>query len=120
MSAETGGRCGSCAALVAFCGQSAFATADRPSEQARQRCWRYSWVLDLDIRSFFGSLDHSLMMRAVQRFTDERWVRLYVERWLKASVQRPDGRVEPRVRGTPQGGLTTPPTQLQTSSGEVA
>jgi RNA-directed DNA polymerase len=48
------------------------------------------------------------MMRAVQRFTKERWVLLYTERWLKASVQRPDGRIEPRVRGTPQGGVVSP------------
>lgn len=79
-------------------------SAHEAVEQARQRCWHSAWVLDLDIRSFFDSLDHSLMMRAVQRFTDERWVLLYVERWLKASVQRPDGRVEPRLRGTPQVG----------------
>src|SRR6266498_2946290 len=72
-------------------------------EQARQRCWRYEWVLDLDIRSFFDSLNHSLMLRAVRRFTDEGWVLLYVERWLKASVQRSDGRTEPRLRGTAEG-----------------
>jgi RNA-directed DNA polymerase len=83
-------------------------SAHEAVEQARQRCWHYAWALDLDIRSFFDSLDHSLMMRAVQRFTDERWVLLYVERWLKASVQRPDGRVEPRLRGTPQGGVVSP------------
>jgi len=77
-------------------------------EQARQRCWRYEWVLDLDIRSFFDSLNHSLMLRAVRRFTDEGWVLLYVERWLKASVQRSDGRTEPRLRGTPQGGVVSP------------
>ena len=83
-------------------------SAHQAVEQARQRCWRYSWVLDLDIRSFFDSLDHTLMMRAVHRFTDDRWVLLYVERWLTASVQRRDGRVEPRVRGTPQGGVISP------------
>ena len=83
-------------------------SAHEAVEQARQRCWRYAWVLDLDIRSFFDSLDHPLVMRAVQRFTDDRWVLLYVERWLKASVRRPDGRVEPRLRGTPQGGVVSP------------
>jgi RNA-directed DNA polymerase len=83
-------------------------SAHQAVEQARQRCWRSAWALDLDIRSFFDSLDHSLTMRAVQRFTEERWVLLYVERWLKASVQRPDGRIEPRDRGTPQGGVVSP------------
>jgi RNA-directed DNA polymerase len=47
-------------------------------------------------------------MRAVRRFTEDRWVLLYVERWLKTSVQRPDGRIEPRGRGTPQGGVVSP------------
>lgn len=77
-------------------------------EQARKRCWRYAWVLDLDIRSFFDSLDHALVMRAVRRFTEERWMLLYIERWLKASVVRPDGRSELRSRGTPQGGVVSP------------
>lgn len=76
--------------------------------QARQRCWRYEWALELDIRSFFDSLDHTLAMRAVQRFTEERWVLLYVERWLKANVQTSDGHIELRDRGTPQGGVVSP------------
>lgn len=83
-------------------------SAHQAVEQARQRCWRYAWALDLDIRAFFDSLDHSLVMRAVGRFTEERWMLLYIERWLKASVVRPDGRMEPRSRGTPQGGVVSP------------
>src|SRR5512143_1824375 len=51
---------------------------------ARQRCWRYAWVLDLDIQAFFDSIDHDLLMRAVRKHTDCKWVRLYIERWLKA------------------------------------
>jgi RNA-directed DNA polymerase len=83
-------------------------SAHQAVEQARQRCWRYPWALDLDIRSFFDSLDHLLAMRAVRRFTEDRWVLLYVERWLTAGVQRPDGCIEPRGRGTPQGGVVSP------------
>lgn len=83
-------------------------SAHQAVEQARQRCWRYAWVLDLDIRAFFDSLDHSLLMRAVQRFTEERWVLLYIERWLNAGVQLPSGCIEPRSRGTPQGGVVSP------------
>jgi len=49
----------------------------------RQRCWRKDWVIDLDIRAFFDSLDHDLVMRTVSKHTDLRWVLLYVERWLK-------------------------------------
>jgi RNA-directed DNA polymerase len=56
--------------------------------KARERCWRYDWVLDLDIKGFFDSIDWELMLKAVRRHTDCPWVLLYVERWLKAPVQR--------------------------------
>lgn len=75
---------------------------------ARKRCWRRDWVIDLDIRGFFDNLDHGLVMRAVRHHTDLRWIHLYVERWLKASVQRIDGEVEERTKGTPQGGVISP------------
>lgn len=77
---------------------------------ARQRCWRYDWVVDMDIRAFFDSMDHDLLMRAVRKHTSCQWVLLYIERWLKAPVQLPDGTVHPRDRGTPQGGVITPQT----------
>ncbi len=75
---------------------------------ARQRCWRYPWVLDLDIKGFFDNIDHELMMKAVRQHTDCRWVLMYVERWLKCQVQYPDGSVELRDKGTPQGGVVSP------------
>jgi len=74
----------------------------------RQRCWRYDWVVDLDIKGFFDNIDHSLMMHAVRKHTDCRWVTLYVERWLKAPVELDDGTRLPRERGTPQGGVASP------------
>ena len=76
--------------------------------RARERCWRYDWVLDLDIRAFFDTLDHRLMMRAVQRYTRCRWVLLYVARWLHAPTQLEDGSLEERECGTPQGGVVSP------------
>jgi len=76
--------------------------------RARERCWKFNWVLDLDIRAFFDSLDHDLVMRAVRKFTDVRWVLLYVERWLKAPVQSSNGTLQPRTQGTPQGGVVSP------------
>ncbi len=74
----------------------------------RQRCWRYDWVLDLDLKSFFDSLDHSLVLRSVAHHTDLRWVLLYVERWLKAPLQREDGTLQARDRGSPQGSAISP------------
>jgi RNA-directed DNA polymerase len=75
---------------------------------ARQRCWRYNWVLDLDITSFFDEIDHQLLMRAVRRHTDCKWVLLYIERWLKAPVSMPDSTLLCRERGTPQGAVVSP------------
>ena len=75
---------------------------------ARQRCWRYDWVLDLDIKGFFDSIDHRLLMRSVRKHTDCRWVLLYIERWLKAPVQLEDGHLIHREKGTPQGGVISP------------
>lgn len=75
---------------------------------ARQRCWRADWVIDLDIRAFFDSLDHDLILRAVAHHTESPWVRLYIARWLKASVQLADGTAQERTKGTPQGGVVSP------------
>jgi RNA-directed DNA polymerase len=74
----------------------------------RERCWRSDWVIDLDLKSFFDSLDHELVMRTVSRHTDLRWVLLYVERWLKAPLQMEDGTLVQRDRGTPQGSSISP------------
>jgi RNA-directed DNA polymerase len=76
--------------------------------RARERCWKFNWVLDLDIRAFFDSLDHELVMHAVKRFTDCRWVLLYVKRWLSAPVLQEDGSLVVREQGTPQGGVISP------------
>ena len=75
---------------------------------ARQRCWRYDWVLDLDVKSYFDSIDWELMCKAVRRHTDCPWVLLYIERWLMAPVQMEDGSIMPRTAGTPQGGVISP------------
>jgi RNA-directed DNA polymerase len=76
--------------------------------QARQRCWRFDWVLDLDIKGFFDNIDHELMMRAVRKHAKDKWVVLYIERWLKAPAQDEEGRLVPREKGTPQGGVVSP------------
>jgi RNA-directed DNA polymerase len=75
---------------------------------ARQRCWKYDWVVDLDIRAFFDSMDHVLLMRAVRKHTQNPWMLLYIERWLKVPVQLEDGTMLDRDRGTPQGGVISP------------
>lgn len=78
-------------------------------EQCRVNCQRYSWAIDLDIKGFFDNIDHELMMKALKRFTSEKYILMYVERWLKAPVQQRDGTLlESNSRGTPQGGVISP------------
>ena len=74
----------------------------------RQRCWKYDWVVDLDVQKFFDSVDWELVVKAVQAHTDLPWVLLYVKRWLAAPLQQPDGTLQRRDRGTPQGSAISP------------
>jgi len=74
----------------------------------RKRCWEKDWVLDLDVRAFFDSVPHDLLLKAVAHHTSERWALLYIERWLKAPMQMPDGTLVARDRGTPQGSPVSP------------
>jgi RNA-directed DNA polymerase len=71
----------------------------------RKRCWKYDWVIDLDVQKFFDSVPWDLMVKAVAAHSTDPWVLLYVKRWLAAPIQQPDGTLQQRDRGTPQGGL---------------
>ena len=75
---------------------------------ARKRCWNKDWVLDLDVGAFFDSVGHDLLMKAVAHHTDERWVLLYIQRWLKAPMTMTDGTTAPRETRTPQGSPISP------------
>jgi len=77
-------------------------------EACRRRCWNRDWVIDLDIRAFFDSLDHELILKAVAAHTRQRWILLYLRRWLTAPLQRQDGTLVQRDRGTPQGSAISP------------
>ena len=87
----------------------------RPSKSAldavgitRQRCWETNWVLEFDIKGLFDNVDHNLMMQLVRKHTDNKWVILYIERWLKAPIQIPDGTCLARTKGLSQGGVISP------------
>ncbi|XP_066251627.1 protein YkfC-like [Euwallacea similis] len=77
-------------------------------DTARKRCWRYDWTIDLDISGFFDNLDHELVLQAIKKYTNCKWVILYVERWMKAPIQQADGTREVRNKGVPQGGSVSP------------
>ena len=74
----------------------------------RKRCWRYDWVLEFDIRGLFDNIDHQLLMKAVKKHTDNSWLLLYIERWLKSPIQLAEGVVIYRIRGVQQGGVISP------------
>ena len=81
--------------------------AHQAMEMAKRRCFVNRWVIDLDIKGFFDNIDHGLMMKALMQYTKEKWVLMYVERWLKTGVAGANGTME-RTMGTPQGGVISP------------
>ena len=74
----------------------------------RENCWAYDWVIDLDVEKFFDTVPWDLIVKAVQAHVDLPWVILYVQRWLAAALQMPDGTLAGRDRGTPQGSAVSP------------
>ena len=83
-------------------------SAHQALAQTRKRCWKYAWVLELDIKGFFDNIDHVMLLKAVRHHTQEKWIVMYIKRWLTAPVQMPDGTLQARTRGTPQGGVISP------------
>lgn len=78
-------------------------------EEARRNCWQYDWVIDLDIKGFFDNIDHELMLRALAKHTDQKWVLMYVRRWLETRIEKTNGEViRKEGKGTPQGGVISP------------
>lgn len=76
--------------------------------QCQSNCIKYGWVVDVDIKGFFDNINHSMLMQLVAHHTKEKFVLLYVERWLKAGVEQEDGSIVGRTKGTPQGGVISP------------
>ncbi|WP_258957621.1 group II intron reverse transcriptase/maturase [Legionella sainthelensi] len=74
----------------------------------RRRCWQYDWILEFDIKGLFDNISHDLLMKAVQRHTQDKWIILYIRRWLSASIVMPNGETIKRDKGTPQGGVISP------------
>ena len=74
----------------------------------RERCWKYDWVLEFDIKGLFDNIDHELLLRAIRKHVTCKWALLHIERWLKAPMVQEDGTRIERHRGTPQGGVVSP------------
>jgi group II intron reverse transcriptase/maturase len=87
----------------------------RPKRSAHQalrvattQCFKNSWVLEIDIKKYFDTIDHELLLKAVRKYTTEKWVLMYIERWLKAGTLKEDGTIQERVEGTAQGSVVSP------------
>lgn len=74
----------------------------------RERCWKYGWILEFDIRGMFDNIDHKLLLKAVQKHVQQHWLILYIERWIKAPVEKKDESIVNRTKGVPQGGVISP------------
>jgi group II intron reverse transcriptase/maturase len=75
--------------------------------QSLKHCFNHDFVVDLDIKGFFDHIDHELLLKALRHYCKDKWVELYVSRWLKAGVMTPLGHLETKS-GTPQGGVISP------------
>ena len=63
----------------------------------------------MDIKGFFDEMDHELLMKAVEKHAEEKWVRMYVKRWLEMPIQDKEGHLHQKEgKGTPQGGVISP------------
>lgn len=76
--------------------------------QCQANCIKQAWVIDVDIQGFFDNISHEMLLSLVRQHTQESWVLMYVERWLKAGVEQADGSIAARTKGTPQGGVISP------------
>ncbi len=77
-------------------------------EKTRKRCWRKDWVLEFDIKGLFDNIRHDYLIEMVKRHTKEKWIILYIQRWLTTPFQMENGTKTPRASGTPQGGVISP------------
>lgn len=84
-------------------------SAHEAVEQERKNSYKYDWVIDMDIEKFFDTINHELMLKAVTHVIEEKWIKMYVERWLQMPIEKKDGTIEARQgKGTPQGGVISP------------
>jgi RNA-directed DNA polymerase len=82
--------------------------AHQAIEMATQNAFKYDWAIDLDIKGFFDNIDHSLLIKAITHYCKEKWILLYIQRWLQAGILKTDGTITNRLTGTPQGGVISP------------
>lgn len=84
-------------------------SAHQALASVRSNCWKNDWAIDLDIKGFFDTIDHDKLMLAVEKHIPEKWVKLYIARWLASPVLAKSGKtIKNKGKGTPQGGVISP------------
>jgi group II intron reverse transcriptase/maturase len=82
--------------------------AHQAVQQACSNAMNHDFAIDLDIKGFFDNIDHQLMMKAVKHYCPDKWVLMYIKRWLQAGIFQKKGTIIPTINGTPQGGVISP------------
>lgn len=83
--------------------------AHQALETVRKNCHQHGWVIDVDIKGYFDNIDHGLLLKALSRHVEEKWILMYVRRWLEVPVKQSDGQLtERRGKGVAQGGIISP------------
>ncbi len=81
-------------------------SCNKAVEQSCKNCFgHHDFVIDLDIKSFFDTIDRELLMQSIQHYCKNKWVILYIKRWLKAGIVQRDGNYLDQLTGTTQGGV---------------
>jgi group II intron reverse transcriptase/maturase len=84
-------------------------SAHQAVEAVRKNVREYRWVIDMDISKFFDKMSHDLLMKAIDKHVTEKWVKMYIERWLIAPIGKKNGeQIQKKGEGTPQGGVISP------------
>ncbi len=82
--------------------------AHQALDMVRKNCWKYDWVIDLDIKNFFDQINHDKLLKALGKHVKEKWITFYIKRWLESPLKTREGKVIARTKGTPQGGVISP------------
>jgi RNA-directed DNA polymerase len=84
-------------------------SAKQAIDEVKKNCKTTDWVIDLDISKFFDEISHELMLKAVEHVIEDKWVSMYVRRWLEMKIVNKQGEETERGgKGTPQGGVISP------------
>ena len=83
-------------------------SAHEALETVRNNVRKFPWIIDMDIKAFFDEVNHELLMKAVEKHVPEKWVQLYIRRWLETPIQTKEGLLHKKGQGTPQGGVISP------------